>query len=304
MENTANMFQRTKEAFDMVPQSDQIQARKVHLLGFEFDGTACFRKGAALGPDAIRMASPGLESYSPYLQDDLEELSNYVCDLGNLKIASSDNCEEQFLHTSKNLTKCIQTQNLKLDKSKFLLLGGEHSVSFGQVKEYLNQYQDLVILHLDAHADLRDGYEGFHYSHASIMKRCLDHFEPTHRLIQFGIRSGTKAEFNWMSEQNTLVNNRNSLIEILEKIPVSRPIYLTLDLDFFDPSFLPGTGTPEPGGEDFHFFIKLIKILKLKNFVGADVVELAPLIDPTGNSSVFAAKIVRELLISLTRSLK
>ena len=89
------------------------------------------------------------------------------------------------------------------------------------------------------------------------------------------------------------------MLERVRSIAAHRPVYLTLDLDYFDPSFLAGTGTPEPGGEDFHSFVSLTKILRQKHLVGADVVELAPTIDPTGNSSVFAAKVVRELLLLL-----
>ena len=103
-----------------------------------------------------------------------------------------------------------------------------------------------------------------------------------------------------MKSAGTLMTSRETFLQNVDKIPDGRPIYLTLDLDFFDPAFLPGTGTPEAGGEDFHAFIALVKILCRKNFVGADVVELAPSIDPTGNSSVFASKVVRELLLTLS----
>ena len=120
-----------------------------------------------------------------------------------------------------------------------------------------------------------------------------------HELIQYGIRSGTKEEYQWMRQENTLCTSRQSFLEKVRNVPKNRPIYLTLDLDYFDPSFFPGTGTPEPGGEDFHSFISLMKILEHKHFVGADVVELSPSIDATGNSDVFAAKVVREIILLL-----
>ena len=184
-----------------------------------------------------------------------------------------------------------------------LLHSEEHSISYCFIREALKEYPDLLLLHLDAHADLRDGYLGDHYSHASIIRRCLDHFGPKHELIQYGIRSGTRAEYEWMNYYNSLYVSKNKLLEILNKQSTDRPIYLTLDLDYFDPSFLPGTGTPEPGGEDFHSFISIVKVLKNKNFIGADVVELAPNIDKTGNSSVFAAKVVREIVLSIANNL-
>ena len=157
----------------------------------------------------------------------------------------------------------------------------------------------MVLLHLDAHADLRDGYLGHHHSHASIMRRSLDHFEDGHELIQYGIRSGTREEYAWMRENKTLRTSLDQFILDVEKIDDKRPIYMTLDLDYFDPSYMPGTGTPEPGGETFHSFIKLIKVLDKKNFVGCDVVELSPELDSSGNSDVFATKVLRELLLIL-----
>lgn len=105
-----------------------------------------------------------------------------------------------------------------------------------------------------------------------------------------------------MEEKKTLEKSLEDLLSFLKQVPDQRPIYLTLDLDYFDPCYLPGTGTPEPGGETFHSFVSLIKVLKAKRFVGADVVELSPDLDSSGNSSIFAAKVVRELILALTFS--
>ena len=107
-----------------------------------------------------------------------------------------------------------------------------------------------------------------------------------------------------MKTSGTLQRSREDFFSFIRSVPNERPLYLTLDLDYFDPSFFPGTGTPEPGGEDFHSFIKLLKILRSKNIVGADVVELAPDLDSSGNSSVFAAKVVRELSLLLRQNSK
>ena len=104
-----------------------------------------------------------------------------------------------------------------------------------------------------------------------------------------------------MDKNDTIAKSLETCLERIDSIPTDRPVYLTLDLDFFDPAYLPGTGTPEAGGETFHTFIKIIKKLKTKNLIGADIVELAPTIDPTGNSSAFAAKVAREVLLSLQK---
>lgn len=289
--------------------TEHLVSNAIHLIGFEFDGTACFRKGTVDGPNALRAVSEGIESYSPYLDADLENVTFY--DLGNLDLEAIDyslNREEKDLIAlaqynwqkgTDDFCSIFADVDLKNENIKVMTFGGEHSISYAPLKTYLEQFDDLCVIHLDAHADLRDGYLGFHYSHASIIRRTLDHFKPTHQLIQYGIRSGTAEEYKYMKEHKTLCTSREQFLQAISSIPANRPIYLTFDLDYFDPSFFPGTGTPEPGGEDFHSFVSLCKILKDKNFVGCDVVELSPSIDSTGNSDVFAAKIVRELILCL-----
>jgi len=268
---------------------------RTHMIGFGFDGTACFRKGTKDGPDGLRSVSEDIESYSPYLDADLHDQPFY--DLGNLHLGDNADVEQQWQRATDDFYKIFKASEIKQQQLRVLTLGGEHSISYAPIKTYLEAYPDLVLLHLDAHADLRDGFLGYHFSHASIIRRVVDHFGPEHQLIQYGIRSGTREEYQWMKAKGTVRTSRKDFLDSVRDIPADRPIYLTLDLDYFDPAFLPGTGTPEPGGEDFHSYVSLLKILREKNLVGADVVELSPKIDPTGNSDVFAAKIVRELLI-------
>lgn len=272
--------------------SEAFYKNSTHIIGFCFDGTTSFRPGARFGPDAIRDASFGLETYSPYLDRDIEDYS--IIDCGNLPIYPSKwKITNDYFH---GMTKDLK---LKEDRIKILTLGGEHSISYGPIRLCLDEYEDLALIHLDAHTDLRDGYLEEKFSHASIIKRVWDHMDDKNTLIQYGIRSGPKDEFNFMKEHNTLATSLDEFITRVQNIDQKRPIYLTLDLDFFDPAYFPGTGTPEAGGETFHSFIKLMKILKDKNFVGADIVELAPMIDPTGNSNAFASKVTREVLLAL-----
>jgi len=270
------------------------QPASLNLVGVGFDGTACFRKGAAEGPAAIRRVSEDIETYSPYLDLDLEELQPFY-DLGDLVLSKSGDP----LRDWDSASRAFEALTGAADPStRFLALGGEHSISCLFIEKALADFPDLLLLHLDAHADLRDGYQGFHYSHAAAIRRCLDRFGTGHRLLQYGIRSGTREEFHWMRDHGTLSQNLSEFIDLIEKVPPERPIYLTLDLDYFDPAFLPGTGTPEAGGQDFRSFVEIVGILKNKRLVGADVVELAPTLDPTGNSEVFAAKVVRELILA------
>lgn len=210
--------------------------------------------------------------------------------------------ESAYNKTNKAFTTLFDDVALKENNIRLLTLGGEHSISYAPIKKYLSDFPNLVILHLDAQADLRDGYLGYHYSHASIIRGITDHFGEQNQLIQYGIRSGTREEYQWMKTHNTLKKSRAEFFDCVQAIPKDIPIYLTLDLDYFDPSFSPSTGTPEPGGEDFHSFISLCKILRTKYFVGCDVVELSPAIDSTGNSDIFAAKVVRELLLCLEKT--
>lgn len=274
--------------------SEAIYKNATHIVGFCFDGTVSYRPGARFGPDALRDASFNLETYSPYLNKDLEDYD--IVDCGNLPIYPSKwKLTNDYFHAA--------TKDLKLkeDRIKFLVTGGEHSVSYGPMRLCLDQYEDLVLIHLDAHADLRDGYLEEKFSHASIMRRIWDHMDANNELIQYGIRSGAKFEFEFMKEHGTLETSLESFCGRLREIDGARPVYLTLDLDFFDPAFFPGTGTPEAGGESFHSFVKIMKILNEKNLVGADVVELAPMLDASGNSAAFASKVVREVLLAMQK---
>lgn len=289
------------QPYESATLSRSIHDQSVHLIGFEFDGTACYRKGAKEGPDDIRKQSAGIETYSPYLLKDLETISSLI-DLGNLPVGLSDDIEANWQKATDYFFTMTDGLNFSDNHIRFLTLGGEHSISYAPIVRYLQQYPDLVLLHLDAHADLRDGYEGYHYSHAAIIRRVVEKMSSGQQLLQYGIRSGTREEFSWMQEHKTRYDNQQNFLDSVQSIADERPIYLTLDLDYFDPAYLPGTGTPESGGEDFHSFIRLNKILARKNLVGADVVELAPKIDPTGNSSVLATTIVRELLLSFDKA--
>ncbi len=277
--------------------ADRLMAGSLNIVGVGYDGTACFRKGAAQGPDAIRRVSSQLESYSPSLDLDLVEIPVYY-DLGNLKVSQSDNKDADCSKVHNAFAGLTRGIDLQKNHTRLLALGGEHSISYPFVSKCLQTYPYLVLIHLDAHADLRDGYEGHHFSHASIIRRCLDEFGPYHQLAQYGIRSGTREEFAWMRQEKTLFDSFARFSVWLHELSRKQPLYLTVDLDYFDPAILPGTGTPEADGEDFRSFLEILAILRSKNLVGADVVELAPAIDPTGNSAIFAAKIVRELILA------
>jgi agmatinase len=257
------------------------------IFGAPFDSTSSFRPGSRFGPGAIREASYGLETFSPIQIADLEDCS--FMDKGDLELPFGDPIPALELIEET-------TQNILSSKKTPFLLGGEHLVSLGAIRAAAKVYPELKVIHLDAHADLREDYLGQRLSHATVMRRVLDLLGPE-SIRQIGIRSCTRQE-------HVLVSEMISLPEQIALRTGTKPCYLTCDLDILDPSIFPGTGTPEPGGLMFHELITiLISIITRLHIVGLDVVELAPQLDPTGVSAFVAAKVVRECLIALGRKI-
>ena len=261
----------------------------VGLFGVPYDGTTSFRPGTRFGPAAIREVSSGLETYCPQLDADLEEVA--FADLGAVDIPFG--APEPVVAAVKQATQAVLDLGLKP-----LMLGGEHSISSGAVAAVAERHPDLVLVQLDAHADLRHEWLGAHHSHACAMRRCLEVL-PSGKLLQIAIRSGTREEFVELRREQRLVAIEQ-MAEALKPLRGS-PLYLTVDLDWFDPAVMPGTGTPEPGGFVWSHFAALVQELGHHKLVGADVVELSPQLDPTGVSNVLAAKVVRSLILLMGR---
>lgn len=262
------------------------------LFGIPFDGTTSFRPGTRFAMQAIRQDSFGLESYSPYLDRDLEEEA--IHDGGDLDLPFGNT--ERVLSDIATYTKEV----LDSDK-KFLMVGGEHLVSLPTIEAAYEKYPDLHVIHIDAHTDLREDYMGEPLSHASVIRRCFD-FLGDGRIFQFGIRSGLKEEFEWAKEHTYMekftIDTLPQIVQQLQDVPV----YVTIDLDVLDPGTFPGTGTPEPGGITYKELLTGIAALQnLNQIVAADVVELSPQYDPSGASTAMACKTVREMLLTLTK---
>lgn len=262
------------------------------LFGAPFDSTTSYRPGTRFGSSAIRRESYGIECYSPYQDKDLEDMK--VMDCGDLELC--------FGNTKKALAQIEEQAKEILDNSAIpFMLGGEHLVTLGAFRAVLEKYPDIHIIHFDAHADLREEYLGEQLSHASVIRRCWD-LVGDGRIYQFGIRSGDREEFYWAKEHVTMRKfDFEGLEEVLEKLE-GTPIYFTLDLDVLDPSVFPGTGTPEPGGVTFDALRKAAeKVCSRANVVACDVNELSPHYDPSGISTAAACKIVREMLLALSK---
>lgn len=262
------------------------------LFGAPFDSTTSYRPGTRFGSSAIRRESYGIECYSPYQDKDLEDTK--VMDCGDMELC--------FGNTKKALAQIEEQAKEILDNSAIpFMLGGEHLVTLGAFRAVLEKYPDIHIIHFDAHADLREEYLGEQLSHASVIRRCWD-LVGDGRIYQFGIRSGDREEFYWAKEHVTMRKfDFEGLEEVLEKLE-GKPIYFTLDLDVLDPSVFPGTGTPEPGGVTFDALRKAAeKVCSRANVVACDVNELSPHYDPSGISTAAACKIVREMLLALSK---
>ena len=262
------------------------------LFGAPFDSTTSYRPGTRFGSSAIRRESYGIECYSPYQDKDLEDTK--VMDCGDLELC--------FGNTKKALAQIEEQAKEILDNSAIpFMLGGEHLVTLGAFRAVLEKYPDIHIIHFDAHADLREEYLGEQLSHASVIRRCWD-LVGDERIYQFGIRSGDREEFYWAKEHVTMRKfDFEGLEKVLEKLE-GKPIYFTLDLDVLDPSVFPGTGTPEPGGVTFDALRKAAeKVCSRANVVACDVNELSPHYDPSGISTAAACKIVREMLLALSK---
>jgi agmatinase len=258
------------------------------ILGCPYDGSASFRPGARFGPSAIRRASWGIETFSPYFQKDLSQCS--IHDMGDLELPLGE--KKASLDLIRMALRKI------LSGKKFpILLGGDHLITLPIIEEILPIYPRLHLLQIDAHADLREDYLGESLSHSTVMKRVIERLGES-RLFQIGIRSGVEEEFRLARKMKSIVSLDPGALSSMIKRLRNQPVYITLDLDVIDPSLLPGVGTPEPGGLSFQEFISLLKKLQTLHVIGFDIVELTPDYDPTQISSVTASVILREMILA------
>jgi agmatinase len=269
-------------------QTEAARARIV-IFGCPFDGTSSFRPGARFGPAATRAVSDVLETYCPIVGRDLSEIA--YADAGDLVLPAGD--------AQSALDLIYQMANQVHASGQIpAALGGEHLISYPLVRAAAEAHPDLAVVQFDAHMDMRDNYLGVGLSHAAVMQRISQVVKPSH-ILQVGQRSGTREEF----EHAALLGNPKPATTTAEEIRQwvgNRPLYVTVDLDVLDPSVMPGTGTPEPGGVEFSVLQAWLTGLQGCRWVGWDVVELSPEHDPTQVSSIVCAKAVRTMLMVCT----
>ena len=270
------------------PHTDLQQARVV-LLPVPYDRTATYGKGTAKGPEALIAASCSLELYD-------EELGRDSYEMGIHTAPPASGNEEP----PERMVKTVEAEVGKyLDQGKLVVtVGGEHSITAGAVAAYHRRHPRLTVVQLDAHGDMRDEYEGSRHNHACVMRRVRD---MGIRTLGIGIRSLCREEADYLAEHPAILISGRRVAggqEWFEEAlrEVGEEVYVTVDVDFFDPALVPGTGTPEPGGGDWYSTLAFLRLLSRKRrIVGFDIMELAPI--PAQPASDFlAAKLLYRLL--------
>ena len=257
---------------------------KIVILPVPFDKTTTWLKGSDKGPKAIIEASKNMELYDIETKSEVYKKGIYT---EKVIIAKDSN---------SMIKKTYQKVKALLKDKKFVItLGGEHSISAGPIKAHCEVFSNISILHLDAHSDRREIYESNKYNHACIIARAR---EITNKIISVGIRSMDSSELdsidkNKMFYASGIFKSNSWISDVVNKL--SKNVYVTIDLDVFDPSIMPSTGTPEPGGLNWYQVINLLEAVSNKrNIVGADVVELCP--SKNKAPDFLAAKLIYKLL--------
>lgn len=259
---------------------------KVIIVPIPYEGTVCYGTGTAAGPTAIIEASSQMETYDIEFNFDISK---------KVKIHTLDPMAPNLSSPEIMINQVEEAINKIVKFRKFpFIFGGEHSITTGAVRSLKKKYTDLTVVQLDAHADLRNEYQGTKFSHASVMRRCREITD----VIQIGVRSMSEEEANYIK-----VNKLSNSIYYSPDLPhqeifnsIGKNVYLTIDLDVLNPALFPAVGTPEPGGLTWYPFIKFIKDLFVqKNIVGADIVELSPI--PNISAPNFMAAIIAYKMI-------
>ena len=269
---------------DFIGANPDYNSSKIVMLGLPYDCTCSNRAGTRFAPQAARLESIGIETYSVYFDSDMEDCFFY--DAGDLEYPFG-NAKKALDITEENVD-CIYNDNKKL-----LGVGGEHLITLASVKSVLKKYDNVAVIQFDAHTDLREQYLGEELTHSGVMYQIakLIGYE---NIAQIGLRSGEKEEFEIVKKYDTLKTQKEQLDKFKDK-----NIFLTIDLDVLDPSLMSGVGTPEAGGLTYLELMDWLLYLKDFNIVGADIMELAPDIDITKTSTATACKLIREVLMLL-----
>ncbi|PKR84721.1 agmatinase [Heyndrickxia camelliae] len=261
------------------------------IYGMPMDWTVSYRPGSRFGPARIREVSIGLEEYSPYLDRELEEVKYF--DAGDIPLP--------FGNPQRSIDMIEDYIDSLLKDNKFPIgMGGEHLVSWPVIKAMYKKYPDLAVIHMDAHTDLRSEYEGEPLSHSTPIRKAAE-LMGGKNVFSFGIRSGMKEEFQWAKDNGMFIAKFEVLEPLKEILPklAGRPVYVTIDIDVLDPAHAPGTGTVDCGGITSKELLASIHEIARSNVnvVGCDLVEVAPIYDPSEQTANTASKLIREMIL-------
>ncbi len=258
---------------------------KIVIVPVPYDGTSTWIKGADKGPGAILEASANMELYDIETGSEVYLKGIYTAE----PVMENESPEKMVKAVSNRISSC-------LEEGKFpVIIGGEHSVSIGSIRTFALKYPDLSVLQLDAHSDLRDEYEGSKNNHACVMARARE----ISSIVQVGIRSVDSGELASLETSRAFfahqIHDNNKWMKKVTDL-LSDHVYITIDLDVFDPSIMPSTGTPEPGGMGWYQILSFLRdVIRRKNLVGFDVVELCPS-KKNKAPDFMAAKLIYKLL--------
>ena len=268
------------------------------IVGVPFDSTSSYRPGQRFAPMAIREASMNIEGNGYAVDGFIDDVP--LRDEGDI-VVSHGNVHETLTRVAKVIAEILE------ENVTPVVIGGEHTVTLGVLRGIVAWGHKPCIVSLDAHFDLRDDYLGERYSHACWLRRALE--ETGVKAVVVGVRAFDKEELVY-AENSGLVSYipswgikslglRAALLRIKSALSPCSKIYLTIDMDFLDPAYAPGVGNPEPGGLDIHEGLYLAsELAKSFNIIGVDVVEVAPIYDHSGITSIAAAKIIQQVLLA------
>jgi agmatinase len=263
---------------------------RVALFGIPFEGRVNLRRGADHGPRELRLASDSIETYSPFLGRDLEDLA--LADLGDCELGDGTP-REQLARAREEIRRFWRPGLLPV------MLGGDHTATLPVIEVLAPAIPDLRILQLDAHPDLREEFLGERYNYASAMARVMDVVAPE-RVYQVGMRTGAREEFQRKAPHLFPAHRLHPVEAVKRLLPElqAHPLYVTIDVDVLDPSEAPGTGAPEPCGITAAELVEIVRLLAPCRVVGTDLMEVAPAWDPSGRTGITASWILREAILT------
>ena len=263
---------------------------RIVLFGIPFEGRVNLRRGADPGPRELRLASDSIETYSPFLGRDLEDLA--IADLGDCELG--DGSPREQLGRAREEIRRFWRPGLRP-----VMLGGDHTATLPVIEVLAPAIPELRILQLDAHPDLREEFLGERYNYASAMARVMDVVAPE-RVYQVGMRTGAREEYQRKAPHLFPAHRTRPLDAVRSLLPelAAHPLYVTVDVDVLDPSEAPGTGAPEPCGITAAELVEIVRLLAPCSIVGTDLMEVAHAWDPSGRTGITASWILREAILT------